>query len=167
MGTTSNYSWPYPESSDYVADGATAIENLADAVDTTVGGFGEYSDYTPTFTNISFASYTYRYAVVNNLLHVWFRGVLDASVSGTISMSTPTGTKPATSDAIPLGGCRAVDDDTGLQYNGISIVRSEDVFRFLSTINGTTGSAATWDAGHPFTWASGDEISFTAVVEAG
>ena len=36
MGTTSNYSFPYPESSDYVADGATAFENLADAVDTTV-----------------------------------------------------------------------------------------------------------------------------------
>lgn len=36
MGTTANYSWPYPESSDYVADGATAIENLADAADLTV-----------------------------------------------------------------------------------------------------------------------------------
>lgn len=36
MGTTANYSWPYPESSDFVADGATAIENLADAVDLTV-----------------------------------------------------------------------------------------------------------------------------------
>ena len=33
MGTTSNNSWPYPESSDFVADGATAIENLADAID--------------------------------------------------------------------------------------------------------------------------------------
>jgi len=32
-GTTSNNSWPYPESSDFVADGATAIENLADAID--------------------------------------------------------------------------------------------------------------------------------------
>jgi hypothetical protein len=36
MGTTANFSWPYPESSDFVADGATAIENLADAVDTTL-----------------------------------------------------------------------------------------------------------------------------------
>jgi hypothetical protein len=35
-GTTPNYSWPYPESSDFVADGATAIENLADAADATV-----------------------------------------------------------------------------------------------------------------------------------
>lgn len=37
MGTTANNSWPYPESSDYVADGATAIENLADAIDTGLG----------------------------------------------------------------------------------------------------------------------------------
>lgn len=35
-GTTANFSWPYPQSTDYVADGATAIENLADAIDTTV-----------------------------------------------------------------------------------------------------------------------------------
>ena len=36
-GTTANNSWPYPESSDFVADGATAIENLADAIDTDLG----------------------------------------------------------------------------------------------------------------------------------
>jgi hypothetical protein len=33
MGTTANNGWPYPESTDFVADGATAIENLADAID--------------------------------------------------------------------------------------------------------------------------------------
>ena len=38
MGTTPNFSGPSPESSDFVADGATAIENLADAVDTTLDG---------------------------------------------------------------------------------------------------------------------------------
>jgi hypothetical protein len=40
MGTTANNSWPYPESSDYVADGATAIENLADAIDSGLGDVG-------------------------------------------------------------------------------------------------------------------------------
>jgi hypothetical protein len=40
MGTTTNNSWPYPESSDYVADGATAIENLADAIDGGLGNVG-------------------------------------------------------------------------------------------------------------------------------
>lgn len=39
MGTTPNFSWPYPESSDFVADGATAIENLADAIDTSLYTF--------------------------------------------------------------------------------------------------------------------------------
>ena len=33
MGTTPNYALPYPESTDFVADGATAIENLADDID--------------------------------------------------------------------------------------------------------------------------------------
>jgi len=32
-GTTSNYGFPYPTSSDYVRDGATAIQTLADGID--------------------------------------------------------------------------------------------------------------------------------------
>ena len=36
--TTPNYSWPVPTSTDYVKDGATAIEALGDAIDATVYG---------------------------------------------------------------------------------------------------------------------------------
>jgi hypothetical protein len=36
--TTPNYGWPVPTSTDYVKDGATAIEALGDAIDTTVFG---------------------------------------------------------------------------------------------------------------------------------
>ena len=39
MGNTANNNWPYPESTDLVNDGATAIETLADAIDTTLGVF--------------------------------------------------------------------------------------------------------------------------------
>ena len=35
---TPNYSWPVPQSSDLVKDGATAIEALGDAIDATVFG---------------------------------------------------------------------------------------------------------------------------------
>jgi hypothetical protein len=38
--TTPNYGWPVPTSTDYVKDGATAIEALGDAVDATVFGLG-------------------------------------------------------------------------------------------------------------------------------
>jgi len=34
--TTPNYGWPVPTSTDYVKDGAVAIENLGDAIDATV-----------------------------------------------------------------------------------------------------------------------------------
>jgi hypothetical protein len=37
---TPNYSWPVPTSTDYVKDGATAIEALGDAIDATVFGLG-------------------------------------------------------------------------------------------------------------------------------
>lgn len=36
-GTTTNYGWTYPTSTDYVKDGATAIQTVATGVDTTLG----------------------------------------------------------------------------------------------------------------------------------
>lgn len=39
MGTTPTYSWPYPDDTDPVANGAQDIEDLALAVETTVSGF--------------------------------------------------------------------------------------------------------------------------------
>lgn len=40
MGTTPTYSWPYPEPTDPVANGAQDIEDLALAVESTVSGLG-------------------------------------------------------------------------------------------------------------------------------
>jgi hypothetical protein len=42
--TTPNYGWPVPTSTDYVKDGATAIEALGDAIDATVFGLGSGPD---------------------------------------------------------------------------------------------------------------------------
>ena len=39
--TTPNYGWPVPTSTDYVKDGATAIETLGDAIDATVFGLSK------------------------------------------------------------------------------------------------------------------------------
>ena len=40
MGTTSNYSWPIPEDTDLVKDGAEAIRDLGNAIDTSAADFG-------------------------------------------------------------------------------------------------------------------------------
>jgi hypothetical protein len=51
--TTPNYGWPVPTSTDYVKDGATAIEALGDAIDATVFGLPS-----PALTLISTTSFS-------------------------------------------------------------------------------------------------------------
>jgi hypothetical protein len=50
MGNTPNNNFPFPESTDLVKDGAQAIEDLADAIDTTLG---VYSPATPMGVHLS------------------------------------------------------------------------------------------------------------------
>jgi hypothetical protein len=52
MGTTTNNGWTYPESTDLVKDGATAIQTLADDIDTTLGV------YAPSTPGLNFISST-------------------------------------------------------------------------------------------------------------
>jgi hypothetical protein len=68
--TTPNYGWPVPTSTDYVKDGATAIEALGDAIDATVFGLsssgltlinaGTFSGATTTSLPTSSFSATYQ-----------------------------------------------------------------------------------------------------------
>jgi hypothetical protein len=55
MGTTTNNGWTYPESTDLVKDGATAIETLATDIDTTLG---VYAPSTPGLTLINTTSFS-------------------------------------------------------------------------------------------------------------
>lgn len=52
--TTPNYGWPVPTSTDYVKDGATAIEALGDAIDATV--FANGSSGLTLVTSASFSA---------------------------------------------------------------------------------------------------------------
>jgi len=131
-----------------------------------LNGIGEYSDYTPTFSNISFSSYTARYAIVNKMLHIWFSGALDSTVTGNIGISAPVAYAPADSKNLMSGLVFARDDNANVGYWGVVRARTSPTFQFISTTNGNTLVANTWDANAPFTWASGDILSFSIVLEA-
>jgi hypothetical protein len=71
--TTPNYGWPVPTSTDYVKDGATAIEALGDAIDASV------------FTQLNVvaektAAYTFASGDQNDLIQL----------NGTFTVSIPT-----------------------------------------------------------------------------
>lgn len=56
MGTTSNYSWPYPEATGLVKDGWEDIKDLATSIDTTAAasfGGGLVKINTTSFTNVA------------------------------------------------------------------------------------------------------------------
>jgi hypothetical protein len=55
MGNTPNNNFPFPEPTDLVKDGAQAIEDLADAIDTTLG---VYAPSTPGLTLINTTSFS-------------------------------------------------------------------------------------------------------------
>jgi hypothetical protein len=75
--TTPNYGWPVPTSTDLVKNGATAIEALGDAIDSTVFGLGSglvklsHTNFTSvtsvSLPNNTFTSTYYNYRVVFNV----------------------------------------------------------------------------------------------------
>jgi hypothetical protein len=73
--TTPNYGWPVPTSTDYVKDGAAAIEALGDAIDATVFGLGSGLTLVQTqtvtgSTGVSFTGLTVgkTYKIITNVL---------------------------------------------------------------------------------------------------
>jgi hypothetical protein len=56
MGNTPNNNFPYPEPTDLVKDGAQAIEDLADAIDTTLGVYAPVSSGLTLINTTSFSA---------------------------------------------------------------------------------------------------------------
>jgi hypothetical protein len=74
--TTPLNGWPVPTSTDYVKDGATAIESLGDAIDASVGsGLLAWTSYTPVLTPTSGSITSYvinsaKYAKIGKTVHL-------------------------------------------------------------------------------------------------
>jgi hypothetical protein len=81
MGTTTNNGWTYPESTDLVKDGATAIQTLADDIDTTLGVYAPSSSgltliNTTSFSGVSSQSVNDVFSATykNYLIHIALSG---------------------------------------------------------------------------------------------
>jgi hypothetical protein len=85
--TTPNYGWPVPTSTDLVKDGATAIEALGDAIDSTVFGLG--SAGLTLISTTSFSGVTSQ--AINDVFSTTYDNYrilvkLDATASGNIGV---------------------------------------------------------------------------------
>ena len=87
MGTTSTYSWPYPDPTDPVANGAQDFQDLADAAEATVSGI----DYLAT--NAQAASYTLALSDAGKIVEISNASANTLTVPPNSSVAFPVGTQ--------------------------------------------------------------------------
>lgn len=163
--TTPNNGWTVPTSTDYVKDGATAIETLGDAIDASVGtGLLAWTSYTPilsqgTSTNISKTVVYAKYAKLGKIVHANVR--LQSTGTGqagqAVIVSLPV---TAASSGIPAGN-GGIFDATVNNYTGWIFLASTTTAGLVSHNN----SDNLVGANPNFAVASGDFINFTFMYE--
>ena len=167
--TTPLNGWPVPTSTDYVKDGAVAIEALGDAIDTSVGsGLLAWQTWAPTLSS-GWANgngvWSAKYAQIGKTVHV----------AGFFTLGTTTTKGSVMTISYPVTA-----KTTGQQTNGnVYAILGATTFPLImlnsSTGNcqiGTSVANATYTTFNvvtsttPATWATGDIIYFGLTYEA-
>ena len=131
--TTPNYGWPVPTSTDYVKDGATAIEALGDAIDATVfalpsGGLTLIN--TTAFSGVATVTVSNVFTTTYDSYRIVLNGFTTATASPTRMRLTVAGT-PTTSTTYYT----AINSIT---YAGVSSATGNSAFGEWFIGNGAT-----------------------------
>ena len=159
--TTPNNLWPVPTSTDYVKDGATAIESLGDAIDASVGnGLKAWVAYTPTLSGLTIGNGTlsFVYCQIGKTVHV--RGIATlgttSSMTGPLDIGIPvTSTGYGTTGSVPTGNALFWSGSVPFSVGTLASVGNSSAFRLLAINTGATyGTIADVSSTVPFAWTS-------------
>jgi hypothetical protein len=161
--TTPNNGWSVPTSTDYVAQGAVAIETLGDAIDASAGKtWLSWTNYTPSFPNITLgnATTTARYVQIGKTVIGYVRLTFGTT---TVMTGGPVFTLPV--GAPSIGKFSATAYDTAVNTYPLGVTFNSDGTVYFYAYNSTV-TYATYNSVSPtlpFTWGTGDrlEVSFT------
>jgi len=131
-GTTTNFGFDYPTSTDYVKDGATAIQALADDVD---GRFGDITTYPNQIVNrVSGVSRPVAYAT----------NVGSNSITGSGTVTFAAGR--FTQTPIVLATVSSTNNTRTSVTVGISGTTSVTFYVWSGTVASTSAAAINWKA---------------------
>lgn len=171
-GTTTNNGWTYPTSTDYVKDGATAIQTLATGIDTSTGkGLIAWQTYAPTLANgwaNGNGTWTAEFCQIGKTVHA--RGVFTFGSTTTKSVnrmriSLPvapaTNAQSTTASLITNATCAGTGATTwgnvgAGTYLEMSVLNTASTYALRSDVTSTI----------PGTWTTSDVIRFTVTYEA-
>lgn len=166
--TTPLNGWPVPTSTDYVKDGATAIESLGDAIDASVGsGLLAWTSYTPTFTNFTLGNGTIsvaKYAKLGKIVLLEVEVVLGttSSVTGRIGISLPVTAARVDRTSGPV----ALTAGAANSYGFAAMGTTDRVDLYTWNVAGTYLANTNISATIPGTWANNSFFAFSTFYEA-
>jgi hypothetical protein len=173
MATTTNNGWETPDDTDLVKDGALAIRDLGQDIDTSAGKtWLAWTAFTPTWTGLTVGNGVYNvahYVLIGKTAHVAIDFSLGttSSVSGLITAILPANL--ARKNIYNTGTSYVCFHDTGVQNNmGVAQISTSDAKNWLIRPVDTTstyGTITSTSATVPFTWGSTDRIVFAATFE--
>ncbi len=166
--TTPNNGWPVPTSTDYVKDGATAIESLGDAIDTSVGeGLLAWQSWAPTFTGgwaNGNGTWDAKYVKIGKTVH--FRGLFTAGSTSTMGSGMII-SRPVTASNIIDNNVNVLFIQSTTRFAGFPLLGNTTTMTIgVSLANATYVQFGAISATAPFTWATGNLVYISGTYEA-
>ena len=168
--TTPNNGWAVPTSTDYVKDGALAIETLGDAIDTSVGtGLLAWQSWSPTLSGgwlNGNGTWTAKYAKLGKIvIATGYFVVGSTTTKGTSLIANLPVTALTTTNINGFAWC-GTSSSSGFSPLIVRPASTTTFNLFASNAAGTYVAAGDVTATAPITWATGSVISFTAIYES-
>ena len=169
-GTTTNNGWDYPTSTDYVKDGALAIQTLATDIDTSTGtGLVAWTSWTPTLSG-GWANgngvWTAKYSQIGKRVIATGYFVVGSTTTKGTTLNVSLPVTAANLNNINGTAWCATTSSTGFAPLGVIPLTSTSIQ--LASVN-AAGTNAVWASvttTAPITWATSSVLSFTAIYEA-
>lgn len=171
-GTTTNNGWTYPTSTDLVKDGATAIQTLADGIDTSTGkGLIAWQTWAPTLSGgwlNGNGTWSAAYAQLGKTVFVRAKFTVGSTTTkGTnmiISLPVTAAANQTNVIATTTGFATSGGVNTNLIWGYLS--GTTTVTMFALNASGTYLTRSTISATVPATWATSDDFVYNLVYEA-
>jgi len=169
-GTTTNNGWDYPTSTDYVKDGATAIQTLATDIDTSVGtGLLAWQSWTPTLSNgwlNGNGVWTAKYAKLGKIVIATGYFVVGSTTTKGTNLDVNLPVTAATATNINGISWCGTTSSSGFSPLFVRPISTSGVNLFAQNSAGTYVAAGSVTATAPITWATNSVLSFTFIYEA-
>jgi hypothetical protein len=167
--TTPNNGWSVPTSTDYVKDGATAIETLGDAIDASVGtGLLAWTSWAPVLSSgwlNGNGVWTARYAQIGKIVHVAASFVVGTTTTKGTAMAISLPVTAHANSQINFTSNNTVAGSTLNILMGINATTTTIQMRVLNA-SATYLTHGQVTATVPATWATGDVVNMSFTYQA-